>query len=221
MATRRMRSNSKASRFFFGRVFPLPFMLAGAAIVWVGVRDLQHAQASTQWPTATGQVRVSEVEYRRSRDSGGTYHARVVYDFEVEGTPYTSDRVAFGDFGSSNPGHARGIVNRYPEGDPVVVFFPPQEPGRAVLEPGVQLQTWFMPAFGLVFLVTGLGMALFLPAVLRRQAQAEAAPGPTTSTGAPLPPPTETWQPEPDPRPDAPPPTHTPGGFKIKRGRLR
>jgi hypothetical protein len=92
-----------------------------------------------------------------------------MYDFVVEGTTFSGDCVAFGDYGSSNPSHARGIVNEYPQGKAVTVYYMQEDPEVSVLEPGVKGQAWFLPLFGLVFFVVGSVMAVLLPRAMRKR----------------------------------------------------
>lgn len=127
---------SPRMRFFFSRIFPLPFIIAGALTLYFGCRNLQRAKESTTWPTAQGVVQRSSVEYHRSDNGGGTYHAEVMYDFTANGTTFSGDRVAFGDYGSSNPSHARRIVNEYPKGRNVTVHYTQENPEVCVLSPG-------------------------------------------------------------------------------------
>ena len=161
-------------KFFFSRIFPLIFIVAGATTAYFGVRGLIRARASVDWPTAEGKVVESSLETHRSEDSDSdststTYHAEILYEFSVEGTTFNGNRVAYGDYGSSNPSHARRVVNRYPEGEDVTVYYQPGNPEEALLEPGLKAQSWFLPAFGLVFLTVGCLMAVFLPKAIRSQ----------------------------------------------------
>jgi hypothetical protein len=160
--------------FFFGRIFPLIFLLAGAGILFAGMRQVIHASASDGWPVAAGEVRSSSVEYDTAADGAGTYRAEVLYAYSVDGVDQLANRVAFGDFGSSDPGRAQRIVNSYPAGAEVTVHYDPDDPARAVLEPGVHGSTWLLPGFGAIFFVAGAAMAVFLPRALRRQRGAAA-----------------------------------------------
>jgi hypothetical protein len=170
------RSTNKMPRgmvFFFSRIFPLIFIIVGGFTGFVGVRSLLRAKASSSWPTAQGVIVSSSVERHHSRDSDGhdrtTYHAEVFYEFTVDGTVYNGNKVAYGDYGSGNPSHARKIVNKYPKDKSVEVHYMPEDPGESILEPGVKAQAWFIPLFGLVFFSAGCVMALFLPRVMRKQ----------------------------------------------------
>jgi len=169
MSTDSTKPMSPGMRFFFGRIFPLIFVIIGALVLYSGFRDLQRAKASTTWPTARGVVQRSSVEYHRSSKGGGTYHAEVMYDFTVSKTVFSSGRVAFGDYGSSNPSHARHIVNNYPKGKSVPVYYMPENPDVCVLEPGLKGQTWVVPVVGFVFFAVGNLMVIFLPRTMRKE----------------------------------------------------
>ena len=167
MRSSSVKRMSPGMRFLFSRLFPLPFMIAGGLILYFGSRNLQRAKESSDWPTAQGVVQRSSVEYHDSDEGGGTYHAEVMYEFTVDGATFSGNCVAFGDYGSSNPSHARRIVNKYPKGTAVNVYYMRENPEVCVLEPGLKGQTWFLPAFGLVFFVIGSLMAIFLPMAMR------------------------------------------------------
>ena len=160
--------------FFFDRIFPLIFLLAGGGILFAGLKQVVHADASSGWPSVAGEVRAASVEYETDSDGAGTYRAEVLYAYEIEGVQQLANRVAFGDFGSSDPGRAQRIVNRYPEGSAVTVHYDPDEPSRAVLEPGVHGSTWMLPGFGALFFTAGLLMAIFLPRAIRKSDRAKA-----------------------------------------------
>jgi hypothetical protein len=159
-------------KFFFSRIFPLIFVVIGATIAFFGIRGLILAKASVEWPTAQGSVVESWVDRQFSRDKNrSTYHyyARLFYEFSVDGTTFTGDRVAYGDHGSNDPSHARGVVSRYPQGKTVTVYYMPGNPEECVLEPGLQGQAWFLPGLGLVFFVVGIGLAIIAPGIIRKQ----------------------------------------------------
>jgi len=159
-------------QFFFSRIFPLIFVVVGASVVFFGIRGLTRARASIEWPSTQGTIVESSVERHRSSGSNGsstTYHAEILYEFVVDGTTYNGDRVAYGDYGSSSPSHARHIVNRYPEGKSIAVYYMPGNPEECLLEPGMKGQSWFLPGIGLIFFTAGSLMAVFLPKALKKQ----------------------------------------------------
>ena len=158
---------SPRMKFFFSRIFPLIFVVVGAIVLFFGVRGLIRANASVDWPTAQGKVIACSVE-SSSDDDGTTYHAEILYEFSVDGTTFNGNRVAYGDYGSSSPSHARSIVNRYPKGKSVTVCYMPEDPEECLLEPGLKAQSWFPPGFGLIFFVIGSLMLVFLPKLMRK-----------------------------------------------------
>jgi len=160
-------------QFFVSRIFALPFGVIGAVAMYFGCRNLYRASDSIIWPTAEGVIRQSSVEYHRDKKGAGTYHAKIMYDFVVNGTTFSGDRIAFGDYGSNNPSHARRIVNKYPEGENVAVYHMPNNPEVCVLEPGVKGQVWLIPAFGLIFFVSGSLMVVYLPRLPRKKTTTE------------------------------------------------
>ena len=154
----------RGSRIFFTRIFPWPFIIVGACVLYFGSRSIYRANESVSWPTAEGQIQNSSVEYHSGGDSS-TYHAEIRYTFVVDGQTHSGNRVAFGDYGSSDSSHAQNIVNRYPKDKKVQVHYLASDPDVCVIEAGVQKQVWFVPAGGLVFFVSGTLMALFLPRI--------------------------------------------------------
>lgn len=167
--------------FLFSRLFPLPFILVGAGCLYMGVQGIERAKASVDWPQATGKIVASTVDRSTSTSGAGrnrrtstSYSAEIEYSYAVDGASFTGDRVAYGDYGSSNRGHASGIVSRYPVGKQVAVYYMPDKPGESLLEPGMSVKAWFLPGFGLVFLVAGLAMAVGLPIAFAKQREAAA-----------------------------------------------
>ncbi len=125
-----------------------------------GIRTLILAEASRSWPTVRGKISVSEMGVH-SDEKNTTYSADVVYDYTVHGTQYTGSRVAFGLISTSSTSRARRILNRYPRGKEVVVYYDSSDPEESVLEPGIHGATWFLPGIGLLFTVVGAAVFLF------------------------------------------------------------
>jgi hypothetical protein len=175
----RFNTNSKSvvtiGRFLLGRLFPLPFLIAGANVMFFGLRSMDRAKASTEWPSVRGVVVLSEVDSRGGH-RGTSYFAEVLYDYEVDGAKHCSNRIGYGDYGYSNPNEARKTVNRYPKGKEVDVFYMPEKPEESVLEVGIHIRTYFLPTFGAVFFLAGLGMIVFLPKLRAKQAEQDVTP---------------------------------------------
>lgn len=154
-------------RFLFARLFPIPFLVVGILILTLGVKSFYLAKDSMSWPSAVGLVEFSSVEQRRNDDST-TYEAEILYHYEVEGVVYSSNRISFGNVSTSNPNEARRFVNEFPVDSEVTVFYSAGDPEKSVLKPGVHAGTYFMPIFGLIFALCGIGMFIFLPKAIKK-----------------------------------------------------
>jgi hypothetical protein len=83
--------------------------------------------------------------------------------------PYVNGNVHFGSMRSSDPSMARTILQRYPVGKPVTVYYNPARPQQAVLEPGVAGVAWVLPALGLLFATVGSGFTWLVLRTLKSQ----------------------------------------------------
>ncbi len=101
--------------------------------------------------------------------SSNTYHTGVrggwsfsiTYEYFVDEAKFESSRVHFGYQTSSDVSYAQGFVNKYPVGKEVEVYYNPNDPSEAVLEPEIK---WF----GLLYYIGGyilLSVVLFFSSV--------------------------------------------------------
>lgn len=75
---------------------------------------MQGAKESIYWLSVSGIVMPSSVEsHQKNSKNGTTYKAEIFYDYKVNGTKHSSNRVGYGDFSSSNPSCARSVANQY------------------------------------------------------------------------------------------------------------
>jgi hypothetical protein len=121
-------------------------VVAAAVGVWVYRAYFRPAQAARRaaqaWPSASGVVLSAQVETRSAWDSTSgadstSFHPAITYEYEVNGQRYRGDRLRASDsFYSMGmlPGSAQAVVNRYPVGAPVTVYYNPANPQEAVLE---------------------------------------------------------------------------------------
>ena len=118
---------------FFGGIF---MIVIGAGLALILSRTLlADAADSETWPSVTGTVVTSEVETNRSGD-GNSYSARIIYDYTVDGETYRAGKVTVMDGSSSRSAPARDLVEQYPVGSAVEVFYNPDVPEDAILQPG-------------------------------------------------------------------------------------
>jgi hypothetical protein len=145
-------------------------MVFGGLIAGFGIRDLVRASASVDWPTVPGSVLASHVTGRVSgqgKDRRSTSEAWVRYEYAVAGTPYRNERIAYGGGAAAALTNARDVVDRYPPGAGVTVYYLPSDPGESVLEPGLRWQTWVGPGFGTLFVLVGCMAFVVLPRLVK------------------------------------------------------
>jgi hypothetical protein len=118
------------------------------------------AQAAS-WPSTLGTVTSSRIEMRSSSEGGSTPYPVVNYAYQVLGQPYQGSKVMPGpNVGGSG---ARKVVERYPAGAQVMVYYSPEKPSEALLErstPGFIKLFWIILIVLDIFLC-GLGAVLF------------------------------------------------------------
>ena len=163
---------SSAKQSFLLRILPLMFVVVGAGMAFFGIRDIVRAKGSVNWPTVHGKIVSSSVEilHTRTGTSGkrsSTIYARLFYTFSVDGKSYTGNRVCYGDYNSEGPSHAYRVVNRYPKGKDVRVYYMPDNPKVCLLEPGNQRGSYITPGIGLFLFILGSLAAMITRKVMR------------------------------------------------------
>jgi hypothetical protein len=128
------------------------FFVVGIAASYWGWTILRNARISNGWPATQGEIIASSVRADTDED-GTTYHADVTFSYVVEDHRYSSETVSFGQYGSSNRKHAEEIVRTYQPGEKVPVYYNPDEPKTAVLEPGVTTSSYMVLGIGLCFAI--------------------------------------------------------------------
>ena len=123
------------------------FFAGGLFAAYKIADELPQALASPAWPTVEGTVTNSKVRRRP-----GKRRLRLRYEYDVKDQTYESHKIAF--MGRVFSGTATERRKRYPSGAKVTVYYNPDDPSVAVLEPGVRV---------VGFLGAGLIVVLFLP----------------------------------------------------------
>lgn len=126
---------------------------SGALLMAYGLRVVFKANASLHWPSADGVIAVSGTAEAMGDD--GFLIPFVSYTYRVGKSGFYSDRLAFPSGGAEPPKKARKIVDRYPAGKQVKVYYNPARPGEAVLEPGELSRTWDNVAEAILLLFAG------------------------------------------------------------------
>jgi hypothetical protein len=116
----------------------LPLLIIGG-IVWYVYIQIKKArtvkQASRTWPSTTGKIAKSRVELAGGRDMATVEH-RIIYEYQVGGRQYQCDQIHPGDkfFEMASKEETYDLVDRYPVGRDVTVYYNPDNPAEAALE---------------------------------------------------------------------------------------
>ncbi len=137
----------------------LIFTLAGALIFYFfAFPPLKYAYQSKSWPTTNGTITRSEVD-SWMKEGKSQYDARISYSYEVDGKKYTSPKIySSGSYSGGNISKAKDLINEFPSGKSVDVFYDPDVPESAVLKPGISGKDVLMAALPLIFLIIGLAV---------------------------------------------------------------
>jgi|SRR5579859_2033963 len=106
-------------------------------------RQYRTATKASSWPRVQGRILSATLEDGPS--SGrlmpvATHRVAIKYTYEVGGREWTSQRVFFGDQSFEKGDGARDRVRRYEPDSAVDVFYNPDDPAQAVLEPATAWQ---------------------------------------------------------------------------------
>ncbi|NWG34777.1 MAG: DUF3592 domain-containing protein [Chloroflexi bacterium] len=104
-------------------------------VIFIGIifTTRRKMNAVQGWSTTMGTVLASYLERRRSSSNRGSVNYPVVqYSYQVGGQVYQGQKIAPGMEGGGTG--AGKVIERYPEGAQVMVFYNPQNPSEAVLE---------------------------------------------------------------------------------------
>jgi len=114
-------------------VLALIFLIVFPFALYKAWKNVQVAKASTAWPTTTGKVTASEITKVMLRRQ-----PRITYNYSVNGTPFTSQRVSFAC--GYKPKDVDPVLARYPVGSEVTVAHDPGNQAEATLETGANKQ---------------------------------------------------------------------------------
>ncbi len=138
------------------------FISVGLFLLYHAGRSAMIGVTSAHWPTVEGRVLSSQVKAEGGKNGGTVYSANIHYAYTVNDGSFTSRRVCFGGINTGNRIFPGQLVEKYPAGSSVKVYYSASDPSMAVLEPGMQSSSLLVAGIGLLF--GGVGVAaIFLP----------------------------------------------------------
>lgn len=142
---------------------PYGFILVGGILLVIGLNLIRKGIQSKNWPKVEGSIRRSEVDVHYSMDEDGPsrdFSADIYYEYTVDGRDYGGATVKMGYSDVQGKGSSHQAVDEYPEGSTVDVYYDPDNPREAVLEPGIPLKTIIFMILAPLFIF--IGAAIFL-----------------------------------------------------------
>jgi len=142
------------------------FSLLAVGLIILGLLTLRQTPRSRRWAKVEGKVITSNVNEFTGK-GGRTYRPMVIYAYSVGAVRFMSSRIASRPLASSDRSAAARFVEKYPVGKTVQVFYDPQDPEQAVLEPGAN--PWLPMIAGGVFSMLAVGMRILRARIEKRQ----------------------------------------------------
>jgi hypothetical protein len=125
----------------------------GFGLLVKATRDRIKCNRALSWPTAQGKVLESRL--RRVQDSEGkTWAVYILYEYWANGDTWRSDVWRLEAGSSSFTGAMEKVIARYPAGSTVTVYYNPDAPNDAMLEPGKM--GWWLFFGGICFAAGGI-----------------------------------------------------------------
>jgi hypothetical protein len=119
-----------------------------------------RAKSSVQWPQAKGVITSSHLVVGHFKQMKG-YRGVVQYRYQVGSAEYSGSRFSFGRDHLAVQDAWQKVLDAYPVGKTVDVYYDPRDPGFAILEPGLpgemallyKMDLFFIAAFATALLI--------------------------------------------------------------------
>lgn len=146
---------------------PFINLILGAAFIlgayfmhtYLSVPMMEEAKASESWPSVQGIVSHSEIQ-QSTRDETIMYAAVIKYEFTVDSISYLGNRISLSSENSktSSAREVKKVLQKYPLGERVKVFYDPELPENSVLETGADTLTYIIKYVPFVLALFGVLM---------------------------------------------------------------
>ena len=141
------------------------FLLLGLLVLLQNQKQLKLAVTACNWPVTVGRIIESRISYARPKMDD--YDCLTFfYKYEVDGVSHISKSIDF--FGHENGGPVddmEKIVQAYPQGSEVKIYYDPSDPSVSALEPEHRVDYFRSRNMGVFLIIVGI---LFL-SMLRQE----------------------------------------------------
>ena len=152
-------------RYPRGKILVITLILwfsISSAFVIIGSNSILKGQETESWPSTTGEIVLSYV-YDKRGSEGTTYEAKITYQYIVDGVSYTSDTISCDYFySSSDRSAATQLVEKYPAGKTVTIYYNSKAPYQSVLIQGASGNSWLIFSAGMFFVILGVLVTVYI-----------------------------------------------------------
>jgi hypothetical protein len=129
------------------QLLPILYIFAALWFTYNQISALRQAQASENWPHVSGVITFAQRQFLSFDTYGNLTGIQVMVDYEVQQKKLSSSTLSFGP----HFGRTQQILKQYQSGKIVDVYYDPDEPETAVLQPGVKNVNYLMLLVGIFF----------------------------------------------------------------------
>ena len=123
----------------------------GVALLLIikGIHTSRKSRFSQSWPTTTGTILSSSVEYHA--DDHPSYE-NSIYEYVIDGTRISSDHIDYGNPRRTEP-EAKSLAAQFPVGQMIQIYYDPANPRIAVLRHSGSRHGLWLTVLGLTVLL--------------------------------------------------------------------
>ena len=133
-------------------------LILGFLLFFLNLRAILRAKASETWETTKGVILSSElVKQNMTGESSTSYKPKVDYEYYIQKNTYKSKRVYFGSniMTTLKKSKSQDIVDKYPKGREVTVYYDQTNEKISVLETGIKSEIVVGLILGIIFVLIG------------------------------------------------------------------
>ncbi len=135
------------------RIFIYVFLCLGLFAIALGTVRAKEAWQAKSWPTAQGRIilsKVTEGRLSKSRIRVARLCIELDYLYLADGVAYEGHRLNAGWHCFASEQRIRELLKKYPSGKEVKVYYNPENPSQAMLEPGLDWSIFFLWGVGFI-----------------------------------------------------------------------
>ncbi len=131
------------------------FVVAGLAATLWGLTIIAKGRRTLRWPSTEGAIEESSL----ASDTDDLF-PHILFSYRVGAQTYRRE-LGFPGGTNPTPEFAASYVKKFPAGASVRVFYDPERPDQATLEPGLAQGDWMILTLGIAATILGILLLVF------------------------------------------------------------